>query len=531
MKHSLAAVMAVVVAGVVLVDCGGDEAGSGPSIVGLDSGAEADNDAAEPPPPETEGSGSRFRTTHALQKWGDGTEVRSFGGFFDRELLEPCTIRHAGGDAWACLPDFLDRAEEGFSDASCSTPALALSTTTASSTRWAAWGPRCSPHFGSVAASALTEGALYRRDSTNQQCISYRSKAGIMPVPNEVPASTFGAFTRKVESAPFPGEKSGTRLTLESVRFDGADGSFEWRAPRIIDLARKSTGEIGLATDGTIRFFTAYGTVSQSDMSFSDSACTKNGVISFPHDGSCGDPMRPRDGFKSYAGSDCIGPRPVSRPAIVPLEKSYELAGTCRERASYASIAPDERGAYEQQPLADVPLADLVALTKSTVPAARNVVPGTRLDARAIVHTSGDGLSLRSRTPVLWLKEADLACDAFQVKITGSCQPDVPVGFASPDLFADDACTEELTPIAAYCGMPAKVYLTAGDKAGTLAIRPIPEGALIRPSVVYRSTTGPCVAEAPVADYAYVIRRLAFAAPAIWKGVLPKITKHDVIVD
>jgi hypothetical protein len=522
LKHSFAALLAALVAGVVLLDCGGEEPAAAPFDPGLpDADVPADGEAPEPPRPETERSGTRFRVDRVHAKWDDGTELTFFGGFLDRELLEPCKIRQAGADVWACLPDFLDQATEGFSDAACSTPALGVSDDP--STHWVYWGLRCAPHYGRLNRSLVKDGNLYRRDPITQECVVFQSSQPVMPVPEEVPASTFGTFTRKLETAPFYGEKSGARLVLESYRFDSPDGAMEWREPRIVDKTRSSSGSIERAADGTLRFATAYEFATPNSLTYTDSSCTQQGVIGFQHDRSCNDPFRPRDGFESFNGASCFGKRVVERPATPPLEATYRLFGaTCRQDWDYYPRAPDERGAYPTQPLAEVPVSDLVEITKTSVPTTWNAIPGKKLDVRMVVHTSSDGLSVRAREPSLYLRALDLPCKDR----IGDCALDIPEGFRDATLFADAACTAELTPMPSRCGAPRPSLWV-----GTNDIRRIPDGALVQPTSVFRQKDGACVEEPPSPEYIFAIRRLVVKGEVAFTGAMPRQIDHKVITE
>lgn len=527
MRHSLALLTACLAA-LAIVHCGGDEPSAARTA---DSGgpetdpprADAADASVEEPPPATEGSGSRFRTVHYTEVWDDGTERRSFlGQFFDRETGDACSIVPTTADQYACLPYDLDRADEAFADETCTTPALVVPFDV---TTWVRWGPRCATKLARrPAASLITTGTAYRKDPVTQVCRVYRSAVKIAPMPTEIPASSFGTFTRKEETAPFPGERSGSRLVLQGERFDGTDGSFEWRAPRVVDLSRMSTGSFERGTDGAFHFFTFFWDFETLPAVFGDAACTTAGVVSFLSSAVCrDDPWRARDGRRKEA--TCAGAREYARPTSAPLAVTYKMAGACEADLDHPDNYASDRFAVAPQSLVEIPLSDLVTVTRESVPTNVGGRSGTILEVRAAAYSSADGMYLRARRTQLHLRELDFECSLGAGNL---CLPTVPSGYRG-GYFLDASCQEELTQLTLPCGAPSPTMYSTFAFTGPDSIRRIPDGALLQPATVYRLTENGCTGNSPPPATTWV--RESLTTPAFPSTLFPKLMRGKSEVD
>ncbi len=509
--------------------CGDDEAAAPDT---QDAAPDAANDArrgdggsedAGPASLPTEGSGTRFRTIHTLETFDDGTKRRLFFGFFDRELGHPCGIREVGPDRFACLPDDLVTAGEevGFSDPACTKPAIAVPDVEPG--RYVRWGPRCAPKLGVMGAKVGT--TLYEKDPATEECKVTRIGTPTLDVPSEIAVDAFGVFTRTSDPTAYPGEKSGSRLELVVDRFDGSDGSFEARAPRIVDRVRNAWGEIAFAADEKRRLLTTFGRVDHSSQLFADDACA-TGVVGFERDAwACGDdPRRPRDARS--ADRSCAVAHVFTRPAQPPLSAVYEsVDATCRAAVGVPNAAGD---LYPEQPLTEVPPQSFAEVAMQIVPATLGIVSGTALEGRARRYTSADGLDLALREASLYLRQWDVPC---VVTSTGpsvsdaACVPDVPLADAGSADFADAACTQRLLPLlgGGACGEPAPRFFKTSDGS----VYPLSPAEVLRPANVSRRESGECVAAAASAS-AYVEAKARVPIPP---ETFPARTKVDAVID
>lgn len=524
----------VVMAALASVHCGGGDSAAPTTDAGVEADLgerDAAVDAEEPPPPPTEGSGTRFRTIHIEQWWDDGTNVRLFSNFFDRKLGHPCRITEVGPDRFACMPDDIVDAYRGdtYSDAACTMPALGV--TNADYARYVQWGPYCAPKLGRV--GALKSGSvLYTKDPNTQECVATAIGVSTMQVPAEIPLDAFGTFTRTADATAYPGERSGSRLVLRADRFTGDDGSFEARAPRIVDLARNAAGEIGFGIDKKRRVFTSYRGVTKSSGAFTDQTCQTSTVFFERAPGVCtDDPFRPREAKRQELASDrsCMVSRIVTRPAGAPLTALYEsVANTCRLRLSSSSPYVDT---YPDEPLTEIAPEAFVAIEMQTVPArGADVVSGTALEARSARYTSADGLDVAMRSSKLYLRKYDLPCVQTFVGIGTSqaqrCIPEVPMtdGGAGA-LFADAACTKALARLLGRgaCGAPDPAFYRTSS--GTVSR--LPPGSVLRPTSVYRYENGACVPDSPY-EFEYIA---ADAGEPVASTEFPKLAKSELVID
>ena len=268
------------------VHCGGDPEGAPPPE------ADAAPDVRRRPPkvpgdsgdevfPEpsdeglrTEGGGTRFTPIYRRTSYADGTEEMRFAMFEDRLLGTYCWVEEVGPDVYACVP-FMSAGEEGFSDPGCTEPVIALPFDTGQKFAELRDSTRCARKIAKL--GMLRPGKSYRRTPDGGCFVLYENGVRT-PRTEALELSSFGTFTRSKDTTPFPRERSGSRLALESWRLSGDDGSFEVRAPRIVDLARSSGGTILRGTDRKLRFFPARNRLVELSGYFADDTCTTPAV-------------------------------------------------------------------------------------------------------------------------------------------------------------------------------------------------------------------------------------------------------------
>jgi hypothetical protein len=434
-----------------LADCGGDPPGSREESV-VDAGRDASLDT-EPPRiedvPPTEGGGTRFKPIYFSRSFNDGTKERIFSGRFqDTKTNQPCSLREVGPDVYACLPE-LGYASNGFADASCTEPVIAVesggSPHTYAELDTSDW---CDSKF--VKIESPKRGPVYKRSLTSGECYSVSSNDLVVPVSAMVPPSDFGVFTRKKDTTAFPTERNGTRLVLESWHFSGDDGSFVVNPPRIIDLVEQSEGTIRRAMDRTLRFLPSSRVFVPELASFkSDTTCSTS-VIGFSKDPDvCHD-----DAFRSTAGlvaepieQGCNGTRIFRRPPGTPLTTVYFESGSI---CSSQQVSPSV-DAYPSQTLSEIPAETLVEISQTLVPNTRRTISGSLLEARAVVRSSSDGFEMRDRKSTLYLRKYDVPCMVYLRGAGARCEPVIPSEIDGP-WFSDAACKQAVIRLTTYGG-------------------------------------------------------------------------------
>lgn len=511
----LAATACLALCVLAVTHCGGSEdSGSGAAADGgadgaaaSDSGPDARADSGadgDVPAPPTEGSGKRFGVTGADLTFEDGAKLRSTGvgvTFLDRALSNLCRIEEVAPNQYVCLPTDRDDVEaDTFADAACTMPILGVRgiDPTFGAPKYVRWGRPCAWKIGSFGAVLATNGSTYRKDRVTQECRFFESGVALIAPPPEIPFSDFGEFTRTADTVPFPGERSGTRLSVMADRFTGPDGSFERRTPRVVDLARKSTGTFGVGVDKRRYFFTSSGLTNETTITYSDDACTQ-GVVTFEKEYPVchADTYRAVDGVTRQTSTDgtCTATGAFARPAGGPLTDLFEVSGAaCKARLRSPPAGLD---LYVSQPLSPVSLQALVEVTSKVVPTNVKAVSGSLLEARAASYSSADGLELRERKAKMFLRKYDVPCEPAVLAGDSKerCVPQVlPYGEVGV-LFADAACSQRVVRIygSLACDQALSTPLVKFNEPGVgmrIARRPSPSAP---PSLYKKDMTSACV--------------------------------------
>ena len=537
-RLSVGLLVSPILLGAALLHCGASDGAAnggapdggttGEAAAGALADAGIQGDAAPETPPPTEGSGTRFRVTGANLAFDDGTTVRSVSAdFLDTKLNTLCRIVEVASNHYVCLSnervDIFD--SPTFADPSCTTPVLAARASALEDAKFVRWGQPCSAKIGEI--GPLTNNVqTYAKDPVTNECRTYAGSVSTMPIPTEIAFSEFGEFTRVVDTTPFPGERSGSRLALQPDRYVGPDGSFRAPGPRVVDLVRSAAGSVAFGTDKKPYLFTASGALRDPGLSFADTACVQP-TLSIEKDYQVchDDPYRPLDATTSVESSDgtCRVTKAFTRPSGPALAVLYESAGaTCRAALRSSAVALDS---YPAQALVEVPLASLVALSTTLVATNANVVSGTALEARATVYSSADGLEKRDRTAKLYLRKYDLACTlgALAGATTERCVPDVRYAELGP--YVDAACTQGalLDYGSLECG-PLVPYLKYFD--GGLRIAKLLPGASVV-NVYRKDMNGDCMPSTDLPASVHPLANTELLAP----GELPALVSRKLFVD
>jgi hypothetical protein len=515
-----------------LVHCGGDPPGASeprpdaaPDEPRRKPDAGPDVDTAGGQASATEGGGSRFTPLYLVREFEDGTVDRQFDDLFqDTKLKTMCFIDEIGTSEYRCRP-FFDEVFEAFADASCSEPVIALQHRTPSG--FSPYGelPRetaCEPRI--VGLEGLRQGPVYRRTELGS-CQRYFEEGSYTTVRHDIPLSTFGAFTRAADTTDLPRERSGTKLALERWRFTGEDGSFQVRAPRIVDVLRNAEGSIQTAMDGSLRFFPSSSRMRAAN-SFAEATCTGPLLQFQPNDPwAChADPLRTNIGLKAERmPNGCFGMRAVHEPSAPPLESIYlsELE-TCH------AVPAFESRYYPTQPLVEIPQDSLVPVTRTIVATTKHTTPGSKIEARAVAVSSADGLELEERATRFYLTKYGIACEGGYHSMSGDerCVPDAPYD-ESYGLFSDTACTEAIIALLGDdpCA-PASLYKGDGGSSSNIFQRPA--GSPLTADTFYRKEGGgACV---PVAashgTYVYLVKGTPVEVPL---EELPRVTGRYLV--
>lgn len=389
----------------------------------------------------TEKSGTRFRTVYLERVYDDDTSLREHLTYFwDKQLGGMCSIQEVGQDTWACLPVVPEpRAGSlGFSDPNCTNPAIGT-TIYSTDNRFVRFGDSCASRFATV--EGASNGELYEKNASGE-CVMTSIGVDLVPLSSEIPASTFGTFTRTKETTLLPTEKGGTRLVLESERFSGEDGSFEVHAPRIVDTTLNSTGAVVTTTDGKTRFVPAQNSISSiSSTYFANDTCTDS-LVSFGTPSVChDDPFAAKLVLSSDPSADTCPVRAYrkSGESVTSLFEKTDDACTALPGATVGSEVRAWSGLTEAAP------DGFLEVTRSLSPAGGDAYSGSLLELRTVTYTSADGLELRERTTTPYLRKYDLPCvpDYLAGDVQPRCVPAMPFDDGDSE-FADAACTREL---------------------------------------------------------------------------------------
>ncbi|OJY30317.1 MAG: hypothetical protein BGO98_26650 [Myxococcales bacterium 68-20] len=518
-----------------LIHCGGDPSnGSAPRedaspdgpIRKRDAGPDAEGPTSLGPP--TEGGGSRFKPMNVVRTFDDGTSDVQFADLFmDTKLSSMCFIDAVGSSMHRCMP-FLEDAFEGFADSSCSVPAVVLSSSLSGATGFARLpdGTSCEPRI--VTLSGLRQGPAYRRRSGT--CERYSENAHYTTLRTAIPLDTFGAFTRTTDTTDFPRERSGTKLALERWRFTAEDGSFQVRAPRVIDVLRDAEGSVQLAMDRQLRFFPSSSSL-WPDLQFADATCTTP-LLRFASNAppAChADPRRSNIALKTERiEAGCNGTRAVREPNSPPLELVHRMKqGTCSEaEPTYSS-----NRLHPAQTLEEIAQDSLVAVTRTLVTTTKHTTAGSKLEARSVLISSADGFELEERATRFYLRKYDVPCEAGYHSHSGDerCVPDVPWEQAG-QLFADAACTERLLTLPDRAGCePVRLYRGSSSSVGGSGIFERPPGPPVSAETIYRKEDGgECLPVA--ANYGSYVHFPMGTPVEIPLSELPRLTDRYVVV-
>lgn len=439
-----------------LLDCGGSAEGdaspdaAAPPTTTEDADGGATNDAApvEDPLPPTEGSGTRFRVRYLSTTFADGATRRTFFGFQDTKLGVTCTLHELAPGQFVCLPQLGSAEDYGtFADQDCTKPVLVVGNDAPGSPFMMFGSETCPPRF--TRASVTRDVLTWQRDAATGECVSTRSRSDVTPK-DEVPASTFGAFARVPEPVTSP-ERSGARVTIAAERLVSDDGAFQALPRRVVDRSRNATGDIAFAADRKRRVVTTSFTLAHPGW-FGDDACTQKLLEVFPTfsmDFPCsGTPLGAPELLDRVKVDDaCTVSRVVLRPPGPPLAAVYARTDPAAPCKAVEVRAPgyDE---YPVQPLTEVSPDAFAEVATRLVGTTLNATAGSEIEPRTHAFTTADGLELRGRDALLYLKAYDLRCDVgwMDGDTAARCVPVVPSrDYRDPPFYADSACTKPVS--------------------------------------------------------------------------------------
>jgi hypothetical protein len=503
MRYLLAAPLPILV--LALVHCSSDptggslgpaDGGAGGALPGdpVDAGARgdagdagADGLTAGPP---TEGAGARLVPQYFETELADGTVTRSFFGFWDRKLATTCTVAtHADGDA-RCLPERLlgpgsaQPAEAVFKDAACTQVAALVSSGDTSAYVLAPQNAECAVRFGVHTIGAVASSQVYFRKigSTCQEQAAATSPVALRDVAPPMAASELVSFQQREETAVFPERTPGTFVRPVAIRSVGDDGSFVSAAPALRDVRFGTDSYPTYDASSVLRFMPSVANLRTSSF-FGDVGCAT--PLSSVYDG-CKAAL-PLVSSTATNGDRCPSLRVFTRKPGADVATTYVKAG------NVCSLQPvvdaNERffpqSSFEELPASTFPAA-AISVTAYLPPGNKL---GTRLQQRAELFTSQDGLVMRNRQIVLLHDPVfDQRCLVFG-KSPMRCMP-----YTRPALFQDAACTKVVATFTKTGGCDI------GEKAATL-YNLVPQKIARRPATVplqapltlYRASGAACV--------------------------------------
>lgn len=465
----------------------------------VDSAGDVSGDAGESS--ALESSGSRFTARYEEVEWADGAKSRRFVSFWDETRKEDCIVREFGTGQYRCLPTTVaPQLFNTFKDAACTQSVVARYKAYATpADSYVTMGAACSPTIGKLGAK-LGITTVYVKNSAGACVVSTTS--GVIldtwDTPTAIAASEFGAFTRSIETRSFEAEVSGTRLVLQGERFSGPDGSFESRAPSILDKSRGSTrGYPGYALDKTLRLLpSAYGvTLDFGSTEFSDASCTK-ALAGFTKPPTCSvDPAQSLDGVLGETVDGCSLTRVYPRPTSSPLTASYsKSSGTCAVSGSYTTGLD----LYPASSVVEALASTFAGLTYATTTLAFQAT--TALSVQSPSLTSADGLALRQRSAIFVDKTRFVACDA---KTTADgktrCIPLAASLVGLDTWYSDATCTTPVVGFQRAASFPCSIAPPAtslGLSGARVFVRPT--STPLTPTKVYEKDGSGTCAEALV---------------------------------
>lgn len=466
----------------------------GPPEVSPDASVDGGGTTTEP---RTEGPGTRLTPQYVETELGDGTLVRDFQGFWDAKLAATCAVTPHVGGGLRCLPQgtSLDTSappEQVYKDAACTDVAALVAPGSAVTRIVVTDGSSCAPRAEVRNLGATSAAAQYYRRAGDRCELqgAVPAERVLRDLSAPLPASEFVAFQEVDESAPFPERTSGTALKIVAKRYLGEDGSFQSNAPTIRDGRVDASVTMAWDTTSTLRFLPAVAPSRDGD-AFSDAACGSS--LRTVYD-ACSSPLPLVSSYVTNPDR-CSALRIFRRNAGAEVTKLY--AGTpssCFPTPTETNVRYFPSGSFEE-----VAPSSFSTATTTTVPALRpGNKRGTRIEQRAVVQTSGDGLLLRDRhNAILHDTKYDQRCLLFGKVVR--CMP-----FTRQAYFLDAACTKVVATFTR--AVPCDI----GEKAATLfnltpqrIVRRPTSAPLAAPLTLYRYAGAACVAATDVNPAAF----------------------------
>jgi hypothetical protein len=428
----------------VLLCCGDDSASPGANNATNDAGLGSDaltnpdapdmRDAPIVVPP-TEGAGTRFFPRHLEEAYSDGSVLRNFVGFYDRNLSLDCAISEVLPNQFRCVPQ-ADRGSSlfasRFKDAACTQSVYVRSTPIFARNNYVSVGRPCDVQLSKLGPTLpITTTYVLSGASCTAEVLS---DVEVFDAPTAVPLSEFGEFVRSEDPRMSPFETPGTRIRMRGFRFTASDGAFSSIEPDLIDSARGSMQVLPLlAADSKMRLLPKpLGAVRET---FADGTCT-TAAVGFPRSAACSpDPTRAEEGLGREQVMGCAVHRVYAKPSGIPLAASYvKSSGVCQGSFDGAPV-------YAASALTEAAAGTMSEATIGTA-IAPNGTTGSSLEPVRTLWSASDGLRLLRRETFFVDKTTKVRCqDIAQGGEPTRCLPEGPSAVVG---YRDAACTDEI---------------------------------------------------------------------------------------